>query len=1081
MKRRSIAAVLCVLALLVALVLSQSGNDSSREGAEATKGQPWRGSEGRTVRVANLIANGRSEQRIPPAPVAEETETEPLAVGEEPAEEAAEEATEEAAEEAAEGPAEAGAERIGEEVRMKPEPGEEGGTPKVAGPAVQPQRTGRAAITPSQAVTAGTNFLGARFNQSFFVPPDSMGAVGPSQILVFVNGRIRVYDKQGNLGGLNLTDSAFWAPIRNGAEPTDPGVEYDRLSQRWIVSAVNLEDKNNRVMLAVSNGPTITGTSSFTYFFFNEASPPPSGPARFADYPQLGVDANAIYIGVNEFSSSSGSFTGTSAYVIRKSSVINGGPIVVTAFRNLVSGTGQGPDSPQPATDMDPNVGAGYIVGPDNQVLNRIDVRRINDPGGTPSISGNLGVTVPTTAPPLDVPAQGTPSPGLDALDDRLFEAMIGRAPNGSVSLWTAHNIRMNAAGNGSGSGNRDGARWYEIGSLDTSPSLIQSGSVFDTAVNTPAFYWMPSVAMNGQGHASINMSTAGVGRFAQVASSGRLATDPSGTTEAPVITQGSTSTYDLGSDPPDAERWGDYSQTVVDPSDNMTFWTFQEYANAQDSWGVRVIQLLAPPPATPSTGTPGTVTLGNCSVGVEITGTSTDGSGFFDPGPGYDNHITASVTGGVGVNAVTYVDPTHVTLDLDTRTATTGLQDVTITNPDGQEETATGVLTVDPAGTGPTTPCLSGTTPASPANETAPKVLGTADAGSTVNLYTDSACTPGQEVGTGTADDFAFPGITVSPPVPPNSTTVFYATATDAGNVVSPCSSTLSTPSGSATYVEDEAAPAVSINGGPTGLTNDSTPRFTFSATDAVGPVTFQCSIDTGAPSFGACSGPGNSDAPGAPLSDGPYTFRVQATDAAGNSATVTRPFVVDATAPSVAINSGPSGTISDATPTFTFSASDAVGPVTVQCSIDTGTASFRACSGPGNSDTPSSPLTDGSHTFRVKGSDPAGNSAVATRSFTVEVPKPAVPIPPDTSITKGPKKKTTKRRPKFKFISDQAGSSFLCKLDRGTFQPCVSPFKPTRKLSFGKHRFSVEAVNSAGTVDPSPAVKKFKVLPTA
>jgi hypothetical protein len=25
------------------------------------------------------------------------------------------------------------------------------------------------------------------------------------------------------------------------------------------------------------------------------------------------------------------------------------------------------------------------------------------------------------------------------------------------------------------------------------------------------------------------------------------------------------------------------------------------------------------------------------------------------------------------------------------------------------------------------------------------------------------------------------------------------------------------------------------------------------------------------------------------------------------------------------------------------------------------------------------------------------------------------------------------------------------------------------------------VEAVNSAGTVDPSPAVKKFKVLPTA
>ncbi len=96
--------------------------------------------------------------------------------------------------------------------------------------------------------------------------------------------------------------------------------------------------------------------------------------------------------------------------MIRKSSVLNGGPIVVTAFRNLISGngTGQGPDSPQPATDMDPNVGAGYIVGPDNQFLSRIDVRRISNPGGTPTISGNLPVTVPTTSLPLSVPAKGT-------------------------------------------------------------------------------------------------------------------------------------------------------------------------------------------------------------------------------------------------------------------------------------------------------------------------------------------------------------------------------------------------------------------------------------------------------------------------------------------------------------------------------------------------------------------------------------------------------------------------------------------------------------------------------------------------
>ena len=241
-----------------------------------------------------------------------------------------------------------------------------------------------------------------------------------------------------------------------------------------------------------------------------------------------------------------------------------------------------------------------------------------------------------------------------------------------------------------------------------------------------------------------------------------------------------------------------------------------------------------------------------------------------------------------------------------------------------------------------------------------------------------------GQEVGTGTADDFAFPGITVTPPVSPNSTTVFYATAT-VGTDVSACSSTLSTPSGSVTYVEDETPPDASIDSGPSGLTNDTTPSFTFSATDAAQPVTFQCSIDTGSPSYGPCSGPGNSDTAGAPLAEGPYTFHLQATDAAGNSTVVSQSFEVDATPPSVAVDSGPTGTTGETRPTFTFSGSDTHGPVTFLCSIDTGTASFGACSGPGNSDTPSAPLAGGAHVFRAQGTDAAGNSAVATRSFTV------------------------------------------------------------------------------------------------
>ena len=209
--------------------------------------------------------------------------------------------------------------------------------------------------------------------------------------------------------------------------------------------------------------------------------------------------------------------------MIRKSSVTSGPmtPIVVTGFRTVGSAIAQGPDSPQPATTADPNVAAGYVVGPDNQIANRIDVRRITDPGGTPAISGNLVIPIPATAQPLPVPAQGTTG-GLDALDDRFFEAMVAKGPDGADSLWTAHNIGVNASGVGTSSGDRDAARWYQLGDLETDPpTLTQSGTLFDTTGSNPRFFWMPSIAMNGQGHASLNASTAGNGRRAEVAGIG--------------------------------------------------------------------------------------------------------------------------------------------------------------------------------------------------------------------------------------------------------------------------------------------------------------------------------------------------------------------------------------------------------------------------------------------------------------------------------------------------------------------------------------------------------------------------------
>src|SRR4051812_29218908 len=160
---------------------------------------------------------------------------------------------------------------------------------------------------------------------------------------------------------------------------------------------------------------------------------------------------------------------------------------------------------------------------------------------------------------------------------------------------------------------------------MTTTPTLVQSGTLFDSAAITPFGYWIPGAMASGQGHMALASSrasaSAGNGGFASVAVAGRLRTDVLGTLQAPTLVQGSTFTYDQAGGPP--ERWGDYSQTVVDPTDDQTMWTFQEYVNAANSWTLSVAQLRAPPPVTPATAAPSSVAQGQASVNVIITGTS--------------------------------------------------------------------------------------------------------------------------------------------------------------------------------------------------------------------------------------------------------------------------------------------------------------------------------------------------------------------------------------------------------------------------------------------------------------------------
>ncbi len=574
---------------------------------------------------------------------------------------------------------------------------------------------------PFIAQTLGLTFDGVTGpTQTGAFPPDSMGAVGPSQFFIFVNGRLRTFNKTTGAadGVINADPDIFFSSVMTNAPvnfTSDPQVRYDRLSGRWILiiidvpssSSSSVGDMPNRVLIAVSDAASagvITANTVWSFYFIPQNTVGGANTGQFLDYPSLGVDNNALYIGGNMFGAVSGSFAGTSAFVVRKSSILNGGPIVVTAFRGLISG-GDGPDSPRGVDNYDPAATEGYIIGPSDSTFGRLVMRRISDPGGTPAISANIAITVNATALPINVNASGT-SGQLDALDDRLFAAHIR---NGR--LWTAHNIAVDATGVASPSKDRDAVRWYELSVPVGSgtPTVVESGTIYDSAqfASSARWFWIPSVVVSGQGHAAFGFSSAGPAFRINAATTGRLATDALGTVNAPTLFTASSTSYNPSDGSP--HRWGDYSFSSVDPDDDMTMWTIQEFCDTTDSYALAVAKLLAPRPATPASAN-SSVALGQSSVTVTITGSSASGSGFFDPGTGFAKRIGASVTGGVTVNSVTYVDPTHVTLDLNTTGAGNGNQNVTITNPDGQSATGNGTLIVGSGGPTPTpTPLPTG------------------------------------------------------------------------------------------------------------------------------------------------------------------------------------------------------------------------------------------------------------------------------------------------------------------------------------------------------------------------------------
>src|SRR5579862_5189843 len=118
-----------------------------------------------------------------------------------------------------------------------------------------------------------------------------------------------------------------------------------------------------------------------------------------------------------------------------------------------------------------------------------------------------------------------------------------------------------------------------------------------------------------------------------------------------------------------------------------------------------------------------------------------------------------------------------------------------------------------------------------------------------------------------------------------------------------------------------------------------------------------------------------------------------------------------------------------------------------------------------------------DGTHLLSCTATDSASNTSSGTNQ-TVKIDS----VAPDTVFDSTPANPSNDGSPSISFHGTDGGSgvaSFECSLDGSGFTACSSPDPLT--LTDGSHTFAVEAIDSAGNVDPTPASYSWVVDTTA
>ena len=412
-----------------------------------------------------------------------------------------------------------------------------------------------------------------------FVPPDTMGAVGRTQYVSFVNGGFGVFDKATGTRTLFQSDLAFWAAAGQTGANGDSRVMFSAAADRWI--ALSFGNSVADIQIAVSNTSDALGgwqSTKFTGFA-----------GGTADYPTLALDTNAAYIGTNNFNAA-GAFSGTTLNIIPIASLFgaggpttNGRAIVNTPYNSTTGGADggfaiQGVNNDQAsstghvlAASLLFNDTIGYDINYTAGVAtSRTAVRYV----GTSNYDDNGAGRQPNATPDVDINTTDTITSNnrvVDTLDPRIGSSVYEVAGR-IYSVYTATPV------------GKDYTYVHYLVVDAITKALISEGDIGDGAHD----YYQGSLAVNNTGQVVIAYNRSGSGSDGKISLLAQaFDTLSNGTLVKNGVEQllkvSLVDDYHNGSTDGQVavgrQRWGDYSSVSLDPTDQQSFWIIGEYA----------------------------------------------------------------------------------------------------------------------------------------------------------------------------------------------------------------------------------------------------------------------------------------------------------------------------------------------------------------------------------------------------------------------------------------------------------------------------------------------------------------------